>query len=67
MITYSILNDFNMQKDKKMTIKEFEQSLLNCLNRMNNDKIKNKYEIEGAYGITIYGQSYWIPFVSPKK
>ena len=23
-----------------MTIKEFEQSLLNCLNRMNNDKIK---------------------------
>lgn len=41
-----------------MTIKEFEQSLLNCLNRMNNDKIKNKYEIEGDYGITIYGQSY---------
>lgn len=50
-----------------MTIKEFEQSLLNCLNRMNNDKIKNKYEIEGAYGITIDGQSYWIPPVSPKN
>lgn len=34
---------------------------------MNNDKIKNKYEIEGTYGIAIDGQSYWIPFVSPKK
>lgn len=41
-----------------MTITEFEQSLLNCLNRMNNDKIKNKYEIEGTYGIAIDGQSY---------
>ena len=51
-----------------MTIKEFEQSLLNCLNRMNNDKIKkNKYAIEDDYGITIDGQSYWIPPVSLKK
>lgn len=45
-----------------MTIKEFEQSLLNCLNRMNNDKIKkNKYAIKDDYGIIIDGQSYWIP------
>lgn len=51
-----------------MTIKEFEQSLLNCLNRMNNDKIKkNKYAIKDDYGITIDGQSYWIPPVSTKK
>ena len=34
---------------------------------MNNDKIKNKYEIEGAYGITIDRQSYWIPSVSPEN
>lgn len=44
-----------------MTAKEFEQSLLDCLNRMSNDKIneiKNKYEIEDDYGITIDRQSY---------
>lgn len=53
-----------------MTANEFKKSLLDHLNKMSDDEIneiKNKYEIEGDYGITIYGQSYWIPPVSPKK
>lgn len=53
-----------------MTAKEFEQTLLERLNTMSDDeinKIKNEYNTEGDYGITIDGQSYWIPPVSPKK
>lgn len=53
-----------------MTAKEFEQTLLERLNTMSDDeitKIKNEYNTDGDYGITIYGQSYWIPPVSPKR
>lgn len=70
MITYSILNDFNMQKDRKMTAKEFEKGLLlglNHLSKQDINEIKKEYDDEGDYGITIDGQSYWIPPVSSKN
>lgn len=53
-----------------MTAKEFEKRLLSGLNRLSKqdiNEIKNEYNNKGDYGITIDGQSYWIPPVSPKK
>ena len=46
-----------------MNAKEFEKSLisgLNSLSKQDIEKIREEYNLEGDYGITPEGQSYWI-------
>lgn len=50
-------------KVKVMNVKDFEKRLLTGLNKLNKqdiEKIRNKYNSEGDYGITLDGISYWI-------
>lgn len=46
-----------------MNAKEFEKGLisgLNSLSKQDIEKIREEYNLEGDYGITPEGQSYWI-------
>ena len=47
----------------EMNAKEFEKSLisgLNSLSKQDIEKIRKEYNLQGDYGITPEGQSYWI-------
>ena len=47
----------------EMNAKEFEKDLISRLNSLSNqdiEKIRKEYNLQGDYGITPEGQSYWI-------